>query len=205
MVPCVSEALPRLAAVSGAGIPGPAVPWPSAPSLCPLSACSPSAAVRTQVFGSLGVTLRTNNKHRKGLCSQPGEPPEPRVYCVASGAPGGPGPSRAVTMLCHRAVCKGVLGKVLLVLLDPRAWWLTASPAPVSRPRPTFQPGPGPETAFCSGSLWVLQALSGALGTPLIKALHPHAGQPAGAQSGTHSLEHLGPFLQGAGGCLKPS
>lgn len=101
-----------------------------------------------------------------------------------------------------RAVCTGVPGRALL--LDPRAQWLTAAPAPVSRPHPAFQPGPGRDSFLLREPL-VLRALSSTLGTPLVKALHPHAGQPAGTQSGTHSLELPGPFLQGAGGCLKPS
>lgn len=99
----------------------------------------------------------------------------------------------------HRCPGKGSAG-----LLDPRARCSQPPQHPCHGPAPPSSVGRA-ETASCSGSLWVLQALSSTLGTPLIKALHPHAGQPAGTQSSTHSLELPGPFLQGAGGCLKPS
>lgn len=74
-------------------------------------------------------------------CAEPGG----RLHgCPRKGSAGGPGPQ------------------------GPAAHSL---PAPVSRPHPASQPGPGPETASCSGSLWVLQAVSGTLGAALIKSL----------------------------------
>lgn len=143
-VPCVSQTLPQLGScVQGRDAwcgqcLGP-VPPPSARCwrVHPLLPSAPRCS------DSLCVTPRTNNKQWKGLCSQPEEQPEPRVYCVASGAwwGGGPGPSQAVTVLSRGAVCMGVPGKALLVVLDPRAWRLTASQHPC--PGPTPPPGLG--------------------------------------------------------------
>lgn len=74
-------------------------------------------------------------------CAEPGG----RLHgCPRKGSAGGPGP-------------QGLAAHSL--------------PAPVSRPHPASRPGLGPETASCSGSLWVLQAVSGTLGTALIKSL----------------------------------
>ena len=172
-MPCVSQTLPR---------PGGCVQGRDAWCGQCLGPVPPPSARRWRVHpplpsaprcsDSLCVTPRTNNKQWKGLCSQPEEQPEPRVYCVASGALGrGPGPSQAVTVLSQGAVCTGVPGRALLVVLDPRARRLTASQHPCPGPHPASQPGPGPETASCSGSLWVLQAVSGTLGAALIKSL----------------------------------
>ena len=96
MVPCVSQALPRPAAVSRAGTPAPATPWPGAPSLGPSLARSPSAAVRTQVFRQPWRHASNKQQTLTGfMFSARG----------AARAPGllrgrrGPGPSQAVTVL----------------------------------------------------------------------------------------------------------
>ena len=163
-------------ATAGRLCPGPgrlvrAVSWPGAPSLCPSLACSSSAAVRTQV---LGQPLRhASNKQQtvEGFMLSTRTARAPGLLCGQRGSGEGPGPSQAVTVLSQGAVCTGVPGRALLVVLDPRARRLTASQHPCPGPHPASQPGPGPETASCSGSLWVLQAVSGTLGAALIKSL----------------------------------
>ena len=124
-------------ATAGLLCPGPgrlvrAVSWPSAPFLCPSLACSPSAAVRTQV---LGQPLRhASNKQQtvEGfMLSTRGAARAPGLLCGQRGSGGGPGPSQAVTVLSQGAVC------------TERLCWWSWTPGPGgSQPPSTRVPAP---------------------------------------------------------------